>query len=369
MKESLYFVGIDVDDKAYHFSVVSPEGDTIAKGIRCKRDVGFLLKKLTNIIKKEKFVVGYEATYLGYSLYRKLKKHNIACKVIAPSSIAKAPQDRVKNDRIDSMRLALGLFRDEFSYVQPPSLDQESNRMLTRTRTFLVKQKSDMKRHILSQCRLLDLDYKQETSARSYWTFAHRGWLDKKITELSSSSHLTLASLLQILENLERQIDSLDLEIKNLSTTLEYKKQAEALTCFKGISTTTAMIILTEIFDIKRFDHPKKLVGYVGLDIAEYSSGGKQIQYGITKMGNRRLRTALVEACQKFSTSKSLSKRKQALRKGFDPKIIAIADRCQDRLYKKGHRLLAREKPRNKVKVACAREMIGFLWEAMSKAA
>ena len=369
MKKRLYFVGIDVDDKAYHYSVVSPEGDIIAKGIRCRRDVGFLLKSVVKFTKNEKFIVGYEATYLGYSLYRKFKKHKVDCKIIAPSSISKAPQDRVKNDRIDSMRLALGLFREEFSYVQAPSLEQESNRMLTRTRAFLVKQKSDMKRHILAQCRLSDLDYKQETSARGYWTFAHRKWLDKKIVELEISSHLTLISLVQILENLERQIDHLDMEIEKLSITPIYKNQVEALVCFKGISTTTAMIILTEIFDIKRFEHPKKLVGYMGLDIAEYSSGGKQLQYGITKMGNRRLRTALVEACQKFSTSKSLSKRKQALRKGLDPKAIAIADRCQDRLYKKGHRLLAREKPRNKVKVACAREMIGFIWEAMNMAA
>ena len=77
------------------------------------------------------------------------------------------------------------------------------------------------------------------------------------------------------------------------------------------------------------------------------------------------MRTALVEACQMFSTSKSPSKRKQALRRGVDPRYIKIADRCQERLYTKGHRLLAKEKPRNKVKVACAREMIGFIWEAM----
>ena len=86
-------------------------------------------------------------------------------------------------------------------------------------------------------------------------------------------------------------------------------------------------------------------------------------------MGNRRLRIALVESCQNFGRSQTPSKRKQAARRASDPQAIAIADRCQQRLYKKGHRLLAREKNRNKVKVACAREMIGFIWEAMNLAA
>ena len=56
-------------------------------------------------------------------------------------------------------------------------------------------------------------------------------------------------------------------------------------------------------------------------------------------------------------------------RKGLDPEIIKIADKCQARLYQKGHRLLSREKNRNKVKIAMAREMVGFIWEALRKAA
>jgi hypothetical protein len=46
--------------------------------------------------------------------------------------------------------------------------------------------------------------------------------------------------------------------------------------------------------------------------------------------------------------------------------LIAIADRCMRRLNKKGNRLLLAGKHPNKVKVACAREMVGFVWEGQT---
>lgn len=55
-------------------------------------------------------------------------------------------------------------------------------------------------------------------------------------------------------------------------------------------------------------------------------------------------------------------------RKGAPPELIEIADRCHKRLYKKGFRLLMGGKHPNKVKVACAREMVGFIWESLKAA-
>jgi len=366
--ESVLFVGVDVDDQAYHFSIIDSSGKPVVVGVRCERSAGLLTKQLRKLVGNQEVVIGYEATYVGYTLQRELSKLQLNCRVIAPTSIAKAPNERVKNDRKDSLRLALGLYRGEFTFVHVPTKDQEADRQLLRSRSFLVEQQSDVKRHILNQCRLLGLDYKQETGSKSYWTGKHRQWLDAKIKSLISSSRVMLTVLLQHLESIQRQIDTLFAEVEHLAEKQYYKKQVQVLSSFKGIEKVTAMVIATEIFDINRFEHPRQLVSYLGLDIGEYSSGGKQMFFGITKMGNRRLRTVLVEACQKFWTSSTPSKRKQKIREA-DTAIIRIADRCQERLYKKGHRLLAREKHRNKVKVACAREMVGFLWEAMKAAA
>jgi transposase len=365
MSMNLVYVGVDVDDQAFHFSCVTASGEVLCKGVRALCSAKKLLARVKSMVGSFQIEVAYEAGYLGYTLARDLTKLGVTCKVIAPTSIKRCPNERVKNDRLDSLRLAQGMQRNEFSYVAIPSRDQEADRQMIRARSFLVAQKSDLKRHILNQCRLLNLDYKKETGGKEFWTKRHRDWLDKTLKQTPESMHVALSCLIASLENLEQQVSSLEQRIAELSGQNKYKQTCETLSCFKGISALTAMTIITEIFDINRFDHPKKLVAFCGLDIREYSSGGKQMQYGISKMGNKHLRTVLVEACQNFGTSKTPSKRKQALRADCDRNVIDIADRCQMRLYKKGHRLLAREKNRNKVKVACAREMVGFIWEAM----
>lgn len=367
--ERILFAGIDVDDKFYHFSLIDRGGVPLVVGARCKRDPALLVKKIREKANGREVLCGYEATYVGYSLHRQLSAIGMKCKVIAPTSIGRAPGQTVKNDRIDSMRLSIGMKNDEFSYVHVPTVDEEADRQLVRSRQFIVGQISDLKRLIVSQCRLAGLDYKHETEAKSYWTREHRDWLDKKITTLAKSTHIMLVTLISVLENLQNQRDSLTNEIYAMAEQPTYKKKVDALTCFKGLETTSAMQIITEIVDIKRFSHPKKLVSFMGLDISEYSSGGKQLQFGISKMGNRRLRTVLVEANQSFGGSPTPSKRKCRRRAEKPKEMLEIADRCQERLFKKGHRLLAREKNRNKVKVACAREMVGFLWEALNLAA
>jgi hypothetical protein len=101
------------------------------------------------------------------------------------------------------------------------------------------------------------------------------------------------------------------------------------------------------------------------MDIREYSSGGKSHRFGITKQGNCYLRTAFIEANQRAYRTTKLSREIKARRANANPEYITIADRCLKRLSKKGNRLLDAGKHPNKVKVACAREMIGFVWESL----
>jgi hypothetical protein len=122
--------------------------------------------------------------------------------------------------------------------------------------------------------------------------------------------------------------------------------------------------MITEIGDVKRFAHPLslgQLVSWAGMDIREYASGGKSNRLGITRQGNRYLRTALIEANQRGYRSAVLGKDVKARRAKSRSAYVAIADRCLQRLNRKGNRLLLAGKHPNKVKVACAREMVGFV--------
>ena len=86
-------------------------------------------------------------------------------------------------------------------------------------------------------------------------------------------------------------------------------------------------------------------------------------------MGNRKVRTTLVEACQFATSPLKVGPTLRRRRADADNEAIKIADKCMHRLYKKGHNLRYKGKHTNKVKVACAREMLGFIWESLNKAA
>lgn len=60
----------------------------------------------------------------------------------------------------------------------------------------------------------------------------------------------------------------------------QYQKQVSALTCYKGVKNMFALTMITEIGDIGRFSHPRQLTAWVGMDIREYTSGGKQHRFG-----------------------------------------------------------------------------------------
>jgi transposase len=157
----------------------------------------------------------------------------------------------------------------------------------------------------------------------------------------------------------------LEKRIEEFSKDEKYKPSHDALICLRGLQTLSAMTLIAELGDINRFSHPKKLSSYIGLDIAEYSSGGKEKKLGITKAGNGRVRTCLIETQQLLLKSPTVGTVVNRRRKNADPKILAIARKCDDRIYNKARHLMMRGKHTNKIKVACARELVGFIWEIM----
>jgi len=366
MEKKIMYVGIDVDDKNFHGTGFVMETGEIFP-FCCKPTFGSLHRKLL-LLKKEGYLlkVCYEATYIGFTLYRELLSNNIHCAVIAPSLIPVQSSSRVKTDRIDSLKLAEYYAKDLLTVVSIPSEEDEQVRRLIRSRSFLVNQRSDLKRHILSICRTAGVDYRKEKKAEAnYWTVEHLQWLIVRIKSLPECDYWTLEHLVNDLKRMDSEISAYDEKIEEISKRDSYKKKCDALNAFKGLRTLSSMTLVVELGDIRRFPHPNKVVSYAGMDITEYSSGGKERKYGITKMGNRRIRTVLTEACQIITPATTVGKQLRSRRNDVSPQILDIVQRCQARLYKKKTKLTYAGKHVNKIKTACAREMVGFVWEAL----
>jgi transposase len=372
MKQEIIFVGLDVDDKAFHIGIVNSGTGEIHELVSRPTASSFHQKMKAWRGPKYKVKVCYEASYIGFTLQRALMGLGWECEVISPNQIPREFGAKVKTDRLDALKLANYYSKGLLTAIYTPSEQQEAERDLLRGRRFIREQQSNLKRYILSLCRRAGIEYRKDIDdpGAHYWTAKHHQWLRGAIGKATQSTWVTmLSTLLVSLRHTEEQIEFLDMEIEKISQTSRYKKANEALSCFRGLSTLSSMTLLTELGTVKRFAHPRQMTSFAGMDIREYSSGGKERKSGITKMGNVHLRRALVESCQSSWQRPAISgqlKRRRAVAR--DPSMIAIADRCMKRLHSRAHHLMQRGKHKNKVKVACARELLGFVWESLRAA-
>src|SRR5262245_11539104 len=104
MNQSLAFVGLDVDGKAFHGHFVSDDGQQRLDFV-CRADVGVLIKKLESF-RAEGFElrICYEAAFPGLRICRDLRRAGFYCDAIAPSLIPQSPGNRVKTDRLDAQK-------------------------------------------------------------------------------------------------------------------------------------------------------------------------------------------------------------------------------------------------------------------------
>lgn len=363
--ENLLYAGIDVDEKNYHVSIIYPDGAT--QMLKFRAIPRILINGLTKYLDQGlKLKTCYESSYLGFSLARKLNESGIHCDVVASGLIPDVPSKKVKTDRLDSLKLASFYKQGLLTIVYLPNELDEQERDLIRSRNFVRDQIRSLKQHIQFVLKRSGINYRQETNYTQYWTPKFTAWLKTKIKTLPTGAlKQNIEMLISNLNINEEYLARYDEQIIELSKTTKYSKKVKSLKAFKGVKELTAMTFITELGDINRFNHPKKLSSYLGLDIMEYSSGGKERKYGITKMGNKFVRTLLIESVQFAYQDRPPSRYLLERRKEASTESIEIAERCQIRLKKKAHRMLMKNRPKNVIKTACARELCCFMWESL----
>jgi transposase len=135
-----------------------------------------------------------------------------------------------------------------------------------------------------------------------------------------------------------------------------------ALQVLRGIDIISAIGLVAEIGDLSRFDHPRKLMGYLGLVPCEYSSGERVARGGITKTGNTHARRLLTEAAWNYRFGPRISREAQRRQEGLPETLRAIGWKAQLRLTRRFAALTRRGVQHNKACVAVARELAGFVW-------
>src|SRR5262245_42604938 len=302
------YVGLDVhkDSIAVAYAAEDRGADVVWLGTIGTRqcDIDKLVRKLQ--AKGAALVFAYEAGPCGYWLYRYLTRKGLACDVVAPSLIPRKAGDRVKTDRRDAITLARLLRSGDLISIYVPGVEDEALRDLSRGRDDAMQDLKRSKRRLKSFLLRQDIRYE----GRANWNAAHLRWLAQVVCPTPPQQIVFQEYVRAVTEQQER-LERVEHELHEAVRGWRLYPMVEALQALRGVELTGAVIVLTELGDITRFDTPRQLSSYLGLTPSEYSSGDRRRQGSITKAGNSHARRALVEGAWAFRYQAKVSRHLQ----------------------------------------------------------
>ena len=299
----------------------------------------------------------YEAGPTGYGLYRQIKSLGHDCIVVAPSLIPQKPGDRVKTNRRDALSLARQLRAGDLTAVWVPDPHHEAVRDLTRARGAAVRDQRAKRQQVSALLLRLGLHYPGKTT----WGKAHMAWLaGQKLAHLEQG--IALEEMLHAVRQAGDRIARLEQAIHAAVPDWSLAPSVTALMALRGIEFIAATTLLAEIGDLTRFRTPRELMAWLGMVPSEHSTGERIRRGTITKTGNRRARSVLVECAWSYRHPPRVGRDKLARLEAAPPAVRDIAWKAQSRLTAR-YRALRRAGKLDVVAVtAVARELAAFIW-------
>ena len=299
----------------------------------------------------------YEAGPCGYWIYRLLTSLGHCCYVIAPSLIPKKPGEKIKTDKRDALKLAKLLKSEDLTPIYVPEPEDEAIRDLSRARETAMKDLKDAKYQLKALLLRNNINY----HGNANWSLQHLRWLTELILP-HPTQQIVLQEYLQTINERIARLKRLDNELEHHVKNWRYYPVVKAIQALRGVRLLVATGVVAELGDLTRFDHPRKLMSYLGLVPSEHSSGGKRHIGAITKCGNTRARRLLVEGAHTYRYPANISTDLQLRQEGLPKQIVDIAWQAQLRLCRRYQRLMHKGKHYNVIVTAIAREMIAYIW-------
>jgi transposase len=353
------FVAFDTS-KVKHAVAIADSGR--AGEVRFLGDVASSPATVTRLIRKlasryVKLHFCYEAGPTGYGLCRQIHELGHDCIVVAPSLIPKRPGERVKTNRRDAVTLARLLRAGELTAVWVPDATHEAVRDLVRAREAaaqdLRRKRQQLLSFLLRHGRIFD--------GRKHWTMAHRRWLAGQKFD-HPAQQIVFQDGIDAIEDAIVRLRRLEEQLVAIVPSWSMAPVVEAYQAMRGASFLVAVTFAAEIGDVRRFDNPRQLMGFLGLVPRERSTGETVRRTGLTLAGNRRARRVLVEAAWSYRHPARVSQTLQDRLDGLPKAVREIAWKAQIRLCGRYRRLSAAGKKLPVVIAAIAREMAAFLW-------
>lgn len=359
------YLGLDVHKEQTVIAILEGDRDAVPRDYGSIATTQHALERAIRRIAKQQnrnladLHICYEASGCGFWIARRLLQMNVRCDVIAPSLIPTRSGDRIKTDKRDAAKLAKMLRSNDLVAVHIPDSVDEAIRDLCRARTDAVDDLRRAKTRLLALLRRLGYHY---DGTKSHWTQSHQNYL--RGLKLPDAAHnRVLEDCIATIDFHEARIARLEDEMLQLLADWQRKPLVEALMAFKGFKLVAAMVTVSEIGTFSRFEHPKKLMAFLGLVPSENSSGKSRKQGGISKCGNPHARWLLVEQATHYRVPPKISPQLSERQRNTPRWIKELSWKTQTRLSHRFSLLRKRGMHHNKIKTAIARELVAFVWE------
>ena len=304
------FVSLELSRSTWLITSLSPgSGEKMSKHLVRGADIAALLERFTQLQEKTQartgkrfeIIVIQEAGLDGFWIHRVLQSKGIDSHIVDPASIATSRRRRrAKTDRIDGealVRALLAYKRGEprvCAMVKVPTPEEEDRRRLCRERKVLIAEQIE---HVN---RLKGLLFSQGISG--YEPLRRNRWT--RLEELQTGDGRLLPKHLKAqvrreldrLEFLLEQIKAVEVERDALLAAEETSAPAPAaiLLNIRGIGPEFAAVLWSEGL-FRHFDNRRQVAAYAGLAPTPWQSGAVDREQGVSKSGNPRLRTTLIQ--------------------------------------------------------------------------
>lgn len=309
------FAGLDVDKKS--MSVVFIDHGNGQRALRIANSATPLLNYVRKHFAGQRVAFAYEAGPTGFGLYDELVRQAYTCVVAAPVKIPRAADERVKTNRLDSRKLAETLRGGQLQSIHVPSDVYRELRHLVQLRDTHVRQLMASKQRIKSLLLYQGIPFPE---ANGKWTA--RAMSELQTLPCSAAVRFKLDDLLATLHFHFQAAAQVTKKIRQYCLQQpELQQSIKLMISLPGIGWIVASHLAARLGDPQQIQNGRQIAGFLGMVSSERSTGDKQNRAEITRSGDSRLRSKLIQSAW------------TAIRK--DPELLAFYSRIYRRHPKK----------------------------------
>jgi len=286
------FAGIDVHKSSWKVCIRTEQMElrTFSQEPSAKTLSNHLKENYPSAIYK----VVYEAGFCGFGHQREFAAAGIDCIIVHPADVPTTDKDKHrKSDTVDCRKLGKSLSKGELTAIFVPGIEQQDDRGVIRVYQQMVKDQTRFKNRIKSWLAFQGITVPGGDVCK-HWSNNFTLWLRE--IPLSASARINLDILIQGYLQARAMVLSAIRQVRALSREPRYQRMIKLVRTAPGIGEITALLIITEIGDIGRFQTLDQLCDYIGFVPTVHGSGDKETVLGLTHRGHHQLREKLIEA-------------------------------------------------------------------------